>query len=281
MNTPYKFILIVVERDTPCTPLLLVMERDTPCTSILLVVERDTPCTFILLAVEIDTPCPSTLLVVERDTQCTSILLVMERDTPCTSKLLVVEREGNNLVCSKPFLQYIGRPSLLVRLVSFRTLVVQQTEFLYNAGFFRAAVLQTSLMRLLRIWRLPADSGTQVFEVGGGFASASSSEFGDRDLDPDLNIAVQIARKLEKSNLEGTIFVHIKNVRKSPGCLSRIPGPNFSPSRILDSKSATQENREKIVLPVCSHKYHKIETYLIFELVKKKIGVNLQRIVLL
>jgi hypothetical protein len=48
--------------------------------SILLVVDRDTPCTSILLAAEMDTP-------------CTSIPLVMERDTPCTSTLLAVERE--------------------------------------------------------------------------------------------------------------------------------------------------------------------------------------------
>jgi len=55
-----------------------------------------------------------------------------------------------------------------------------------------------------------------------------------------------------------------------------------SVSRIPDPKSATKEKGEKkfVVLPFfCSHKYHKIENYFIFELVKKKIWANLQRII--
>ncbi len=73
-------ILLVTERDRPCTSILLAAEMDTLFTAILLVMERDTSCTSKLLAEEMDTP-------------FTAILLVMERDTPCTSKLLAVERD--------------------------------------------------------------------------------------------------------------------------------------------------------------------------------------------
>jgi hypothetical protein len=48
-------------------------------------------------------------------------------------------------------------------------------------------------------------------------------------------------------------------------CLYWIPDPDYSNKR---------EGGEKfVVLPFfCSHKYHKIENYFIFELVKKKFG---------
>ncbi len=36
---------------------------------------------------------------------------------------------------------------------------------------------------------------------------------------------------------------------------------------------------EKNLCLFCSHKYHKIENYFIFSLVKKKIWTNLQRII--
>jgi hypothetical protein len=51
-----------------------------------------------------------------------------------------------------------------------------------------------------------------------------------------------------------------------------IPDADFCPSRIPDPKTATKEKGEKICCPTffCSHKYQKIETYYIFELVKKK-----------
>ncbi len=57
-----------------------------------------------------------------------------------------------------------------------------------------------------------------------------------------------------------------------PGCLSLILDPDFCPYRIPDpgSKNATKERDEKIFCcPTffCSHKYHKIEKYFIFELV--------------
>ncbi len=66
-----------------------------------------------------------------------------------------------------------------------------------------------------------------------------------------------------------------------PGCLSRIPDPDFYPSRIPDPKTETKERGEKIfvILLFCSHKFHKIEYYVIFEKLKKKIWANFQRIV--
>jgi hypothetical protein len=57
-----------------------------------------------------------------------------------------------------------------------------------------------------------------------------------------------------------------------PGCLSRIPDP----------KTATKERGEKKWLSYylfCSHKFHKIENYLIFEMLKTKIWPNFQRII--
>jgi hypothetical protein len=47
------------------------------------------------------------------------------------------------------------------------------------------------------------------------------------------------------------------------------------------SKTATKERGEKNCCPTffCSHKYHKIENLFIFELVKKNIWGNLQRII--
>jgi hypothetical protein len=58
-----------------------------------------------------------------------------------------------------------------------------------------------------------------------------------------------------------------------PGCLSRIPDPDFYPfrikdlgSRIPDPKSATKERGKNICYTFfCSHKFHKIENDFIFE----------------
>jgi hypothetical protein len=68
---------------------------------------------------------------------------------------------------------------------------------------------------------------------------------------------------------------------EDPVCLSRIPHPDFCPSRIPDPKTATKERAEKYLqfYLFCSHKNHKIENYINFELVKKKIWVNLERII--
>jgi hypothetical protein len=57
-----------------------------------------------------------------------------------------------------------------------------------------------------------------------------------------------------------------------------IPDPG---SRIPDPKTATRERGEKNWLSYlfCSHKFHKIENYLIFEMLKTKIWANFQRII--
>jgi hypothetical protein len=70
------------------------------------------------------------------------------------------------------------------------------------------------------------------------------------------------------------------------GCLSRIPDPDFYPSRIPDLGSQIQKQQQergmkKICCHTisCSHKFHKIEKYLIFEMLKKIILANFQRII--
>ncbi len=67
-----------------------------------------------------------------------------------------------------------------------------------------------------------------------------------------------------------------------PGWLSRIPDPDFYPSQIPDPKTVPKERDEKKFFYhtfFCSHKFHKIEYYVIFEMLKKKICANFQRIV--
>ncbi len=69
-----------------------------------------------------------------------------------------------------------------------------------------------------------------------------------------------------------------------PGCLSRIPNPDFCPSRIQDPGSKNSNKREgwkKIWCHtfLCSHKFHKIVHYFSFEVLKKKILANFQRII--
>jgi hypothetical protein len=54
-------------------------------------------------------------------------------------------------------------------------------------------------------------------------------------------------------------------------------------SRISDPKTATKERGEKkiVVIPfyLCSHKFHKTENYFSFEVLKKQIWANFQRII--
>ncbi len=76
-----------------------------------------------------------------------------------------------------------------------------------------------------------------------------------------------------------------------PGCLSRIPNPDFYPFRILDpgsripdSGSKTSNKREgwkKFFCHnfLCGHKFHKIGNYLSFEVPKTKIWANFQGII--
>jgi hypothetical protein len=77
-----------------------------------------------------------------------------------------------------------------------------------------------------------------------------------------------------------------------PGCLYRIPDvypgsrimiftiPDPG-SRIPDPKTVTKERGKKNLLSYffCSRKFHKIEYYVIFKMLKKKIWANFQRIV--
>ncbi len=88
----------------------------------------------------------------------------------------------------------------------------------------------------------------------------------------------------------GTIFlksgiynIHMASVA-DPGCLSRILDPDFYPSRISDPGSKNSKKREglkKICCHnfLCSHKFHKIANYFSFEVLKKKIWANFQRII--
>jgi hypothetical protein len=57
-----------------------------------------------------------------------------------------------------------------------------------------------------------------------------------------------------------------------PGCLSRILIFTHHRSWIPDTKIATKERVEKKLLSylICRHKFHKIENYFIFEMLKKK-----------
>ena len=73
-----------------------------------------------------------------------------------------------------------------------------------------------------------------------------------------------------------------------PGCLSRIPDPDFYPSRIPDLGSRIQKQQQKRGVKknllsyrtfLCSHKFHKIVNYFSFEVLKKKIWANFQRII--
>jgi hypothetical protein len=74
-----------------------------------------------------------------------------------------------------------------------------------------------------------------------------------------------------------------------PGCLSRIPDPDFYPSRIPDlgsripdPKTATKDRGEKkffFQTIFCSHKFHKTQYYFIFDMLKKKILPNFPRII--
>jgi hypothetical protein len=59
---------------------------------------------------------------------------------------------------------------------------------------------------------------------------------------------------LKKQQNSGTFFLFLWIIFSSvadPGCLSRIPDPDFYPSRIPDPKTATKERGEKklVVIP--------------------------------
>jgi hypothetical protein len=67
----------------------------------------------------------------------------------------------------------------------------------------------------------------------------------------------------------------VKSSVADPGCSSRIPDPDFYPSRIPDPKTATKERGEKKldVKPFyVDTKFNKIVNYFSFEVLKKNLG---------
>jgi hypothetical protein len=64
---------------------------------------------------------------------------------------------------------------------------------------------------------------------------------------------------------------------------SRNPDPEFYPSRIPEPGFKNSNKREGwkklVVILFCSHKFHKIENYFIFEMLNKKFSANFQRII--
>jgi hypothetical protein len=103
-------------------------------------------------------------------------------------------------------------------------------------------------------------------------------------------------RSMIRIRINVTSRILIRSSVADPGCLSRIPDPDFYPSRIPDlgsqipdlgsqipdPKTATKERDEKKICChnfLCSHKFHKIANYFSFEVLKKKIRANIQRII--
>jgi hypothetical protein len=107
-STFYMSILIVVERDTPCTSILpgggkrYTLHVHTAGGGKRYTLHVHTAGGGMGYTLHVYTVSDG------KGYTCRS-MLVVERDTPCTS-LQVVEREGNNLVWSKPFLQYRQGP---------------------------------------------------------------------------------------------------------------------------------------------------------------------------
>jgi hypothetical protein len=64
-----------------------------------------------------------------------------------------------------------------------------------------------------------------------------------------------------------------------PGSLSRIPDPDFHPSRIQKQHQKKGVKKNCCHTFYCSHKFHKIENYFIFEMLKKKNWAYFQRII--
>ncbi len=76
------------------------------------------------------------------------------------------------------------------------------------------------------------------------------------------------------------VFLKLETSVADPGCLSRIPDPDFYPSRIPDLGSRIQKQQRqgwKIFFCqtiFCSHKFRKTQYYFIFYMLKKKIWPN-------
>ncbi len=69
------------------------------------------------------------------------------------------------------------------------------------------------------------------------------------------------------------------SVISNQGCLSRIPDPDFYPSRIQKQLQKRGVKKISCYTFFCSHKFHKTENYFIFELLKRKIWASFQRII--
>ncbi len=85
----------------------------------------------------------------------------------------------------------------------------------------------------------------------------------------------------KEKNCENLMKMFVFSVA-DPGCLSLIPDSDIYPWQIPDPKTATKEKCEKKISChtfFCSYKFHKIENYFIFEMLKKKIWANFQRII--
>ncbi len=84
-----------------------------------------------------------------------------------------------------------------------------------------------------------------------------------------------------------TLDLYLIRSVADPGCLSRIPDPDFLPIpdpgfRIPGSKNSNKrEGGKKICCHncLCSNKFHKIAHYFSFDVLKKKIWANFQRII--
>jgi hypothetical protein len=72
--------------------------------------------------------------------------------------------------------------------------------------------------------------------------------------------------------MDSTYCSNVANSVADPGCLSRILIFTHPGSRIPDPKAAAKERGG-------SHKFHIIENVFIFEMLKKKIWANFQRII--
>jgi hypothetical protein len=58
-----------------------------------------------------------------------------------------------------------------------------------------------------------------------------------------------------------------------------IPDPDFYPSRIQKQQQKREVKKINCHTFLCSHKFHKIVNYFSFEVLKKKIWANFQRII--
>jgi hypothetical protein len=78
------------------------------------------------------------------------------------------------------------------------------------------------------------------------------------------------AQKLHE--VSQAVFEREKSSVADPGCLPRIPDPDFYRSRIQKWQQKRGVKKNSYHTFFCGHKFHKIENYFIFEKLQKKIG---------